>query len=114
MLQRIRLHTRDGVREYPIVPSAAALQAAAVDGEIAVGDDIIYREWICWVMEDIELLILDSLRNVVPVQPIGAGPEFVPPMGGWNAAPDGMQWSFTVNGQPVTPEQMAQYMGGQM
>lgn len=101
MLQKIQLQTRDGIREYKFVPSAAALTAAAGAGEISVGEDIVYREYIVMVLEDYELLILD--RILAPV--MNMGPEFVPPMGGWNTAPDGMQWSFTVNGQPVDPAQ---------
>ncbi len=95
MLQTIRLQTLDGIREYPILPSAAALQAAADAGEISVGDEIVYREFIVLVLEDYELLILDR----IPAQVMNMGPEFVPPMG------DGVNMQFFVNGQPVDPAQ---------
>ncbi len=90
MLQTIRLQTLDGIREYPILPSAAALQAAADAGEISVGDEIVYREFIVLVLEDFELLVLDDLRNVMPV---------MGPMG------NGVNMQFFVNGQPVDPAQ---------
>ena len=94
MLQKIKLQTRDGIREYKFVPSAAALTAAAGAGEISVGEDIVYREYIVMVLEDYELLILDR----IPAPVMNMGPEFVPPMGN-------VQYSFTVNGQPVDPAQ---------
>jgi len=95
MLQKITLQTRDGIREYPLLPSAAALQAAADAGEISVWDEIVYREFIVLVLEDFELLILDRM----PAPVMNMGPEFVPPMG------DGANFQFFVNGQPVDPAQ---------
>lgn len=106
MVAKIRLQTADGVREYKFVPHAAALQAAADAGEVGPGEEIIYREYLVWVLGDSEMLILDRVQMAAPVFGGGmAGPEFAPPV-------DGMQWHFTVNGQPVTPEQAEQFMGG--
>ena len=109
MVAKIRLQTADGVREYKFVPHAAALQAAADAGEVGPGEEIIYREYLVLVLGDGEMLILDRVQMAAPVF---GGPEFAPPVGGWSASPEGMQWHFTVNGQPVTPEQAAQFMGG--
>lgn len=76
MLQRIQIQTRDGIREYPFVSSAAALKAAADSGEITVGQELIYREYIVLVLEDYELLILDTVRNIVPFPPMDSDASF--------------------------------------
>lgn len=87
MLQMVRIQTMDGVREFPFVPHAAALQAAAYANEIMVGQEFIYREYIVMMLAENELLVLDRIQMPVP------------PMGGWSQSPDGMQWSFTMGGQ---------------
>ena len=113
MLTKVRIQTRDGVRELPFVPSAAALKAAADAGEVAVGDDIVYREWLVWLLEDYNMLILERLQVPNPVFGGGAGPEYAPPMGdAWRMFTPNMgnaQFSFTVNGVPVDP---SQFMNG--
>ena len=98
MVQRIQLQTPEGMREFPYLPTAAALIAAADAGDIVVGQEVIYREYRVLVLEDFELLILDRVGGMVP-------PEFVPPFGGVGGA----DWKVTVNGVPVDP---AQFMNG--
>lgn len=113
MLQRIKLQTPDGIREYALVPGSDAYDAARGAGEIHIGDEIVYRNYLVVIVDDFEMLVMERIQMGDPVFGGGmAGPEFAPPVGGWSASPDGMQWHFTVNGQPVTPEQAAQFMGG--
>ena len=101
MVQTIQIRTQDGVREYKLLPSAAALQAAADAGEITVGEEVVYRTFIVLVLEDFELLILGN----IPAPVMDMGPEFVPPVGGMG----NVHW-FTVdpsqfrNGGPVGNE----------
>ena len=117
MLQRVRLQTPDGIREYVLVPGTNEFDTAKAAGEIHIGDEIVYRNYLAAIIDDFEMLVLETLQ-AMPF----AGPEYVPNMGGfaggvpdmgsWRSSPDGTQWSFTVNGQPVTPEQAAQFMRG--
>ena len=116
MLQRVRLQTPDGIREYKFAQDSRAYDAAKEAGEIEIGEEMIYRSFLVHVLPDYVMLMLDKVG--MPF----TGPEFVPNMGGfaggvpdmgnWQSSPDGTHWSFTMNGQPVTPEQMAQMMGG--
>ena len=69
MIQKIQLQTQDGVREYKLLPNAAALQAAAGTGEIAVGEEVVYRNFVALVLEDFELLVLGAIH--VPVMNMG-------------------------------------------
>jgi len=105
--QTIQIHTPDGVKEYPYCPDSAALTAAMDAGEIHVGDDIVYRNYLVYLHERNGMVLLDTIQMPMPDMG-GMPPQFVPDM----QIPNGAQWSFTVNGQPVTPEQMAQFMGG--
>lgn len=104
MIKMIRLQTPDGVREYAAFESDAEYRDAFLGGEIHVGDDVIYKNYLVWVLEDGYMLVLDQIQSA---------PQFVPNMGGM---PDmGGNWSFTINGQPVDPAQMEQFMrGGQV
>lgn len=89
MLRRIKIQTNDGVREYPFVPDAAALKAAADAGEVKPGDEIVYKQWLVWIFGDIGYLVILERLNI-PVEVFGGGMG-VPPQA---------QWSFTVNGGP--------------
>lgn len=86
MIQKIKLQTNGEVREYKFLPDAAAFQAAACTGEIAVREEVVYREFIVLVLEDFEMLILDR---------IGGIPQFFnqPFQGGAGGA----DWKFTVD-----------------
>ena len=81
MVQRICVQTREGPREFKFFGDSAALTAARNTGEIAVGEEVIYRSHIVFVLDDYNLLILE---------------QFMP-------TPQG--FSFTVNGVPVDPAQ---------
>lgn len=121
MLQRIKLQTPDGIREYVLVPGSDAYDAARGAGEIHIGDEIVYRNYLVAIMDDFEMLVLERIQMGDPVFGGGMGPQFAPPPGGfatgsfgdragWNT--DGANWSFTINGVPLTPEQMEQFAGG--
>lgn len=83
MIQKVRVQTASGVREYSFVPHSAALKAALDAGEVSVGEEIIYREWIAKVLDTDELVAFE--RAAMPM------------------------FSFTVNGVPFDP---AQFAGG--
>lgn len=74
MLQRIKIETRDGVREYPFIPDAAAFKAAADAGEVKPGDDIVYRQWLVWVLDDVSYMLIMERLNI-PVEFFG-GPQY--------------------------------------
>ena len=61
MLQKIQLQTADGAREYKLVLSADALKAAADTGEIAVGEEVVYKQYLVKVLSGEETLILERL-----------------------------------------------------
>ena len=114
-MQKIQVQTPEGVREYLFITGTAEYDAAREAGEIAIGMDIVYKNYLVGIIDNFEMLVLDMLSGV---------PQFdqgmpdmdgfsggMPDMGNWQQAP-GMQWSFTINGQPVTPEQFNAAMGG--
>lgn len=101
MIQKVQIQTLDGVREYPFIPDAAAFKAAADAGEISVGDEIIYRQWVVLLLDDLEMLILT--QHGVPFMNPNTGGDT---MGFGFGAPD---IRMTVNGIPVDP---AQFMKG--
>ena len=104
MMQKIRLQTPEGIRELPIARSSEEYETGKASGEIAVGMDIVYKNFLVRVIEDYEMLVLEGLRGV---------PQFNSCMpNGFNMdIPNGAQWSFTVNGQPVTPERRSLWEG---
>ena len=75
IIQKIMLHTNEGAREYKILPTAAAFQAAADAEEIAVGEEVIYREYLVLVIEDFNMVILSYIGGFAqpPPQFTGAG-----------------------------------------
>jgi len=94
MAQKIQIQTPEGPREYIFLPDSAAYQAALNAGEIVVGQEVIYRQYIVWVLEDFLMLVLDQ------VTPAGFG---FPPNGAgqWTSANGGQTWTFTMGG-PMT------------
>lgn len=96
-MQKIKLQTPEGVREFLLISGTAEYDAAREAGEIHVGDDIVYKNYLVWIIDNFEMLILDMLQGI---------PQFDPGM------PDMGNWSFTINGQPITPEQFSAAMGG--
>lgn len=110
MLQRIRLQTPDGIREYVLVPGTNEFDTAKAAGEIHIGDEIVYRNYLVAIIGDFEMLVLERIQMGDPVFGGGMEPQFAPPAGGWST--DGGNWSFTINGVPLTPEQMEQFAGG--
>lgn len=116
MVAKIKLQTPDGIREYALVPGTNEFDSAKAAGEIHIGDEIVYRNFLVAIIEDFEMLVLERIKIGDPVFGGGMGPEFAPPPGGfgdragWNT--DGANWSFTINGVPLTPEQMEQFAGG--
>lgn len=89
-MQKIKLMTSEGAKEFWFIPDGAEYEAARVDGEIHIGDEIVYRNYLVIIIEDYEMLILERLQGM----PFGQNGS----------------WSFT-----VSPEQMAEFMrGGQL
>ena len=43
MLQKVKLNTPDGIKDYPFVPDSVSYEAALASGEITEGMDIVYR-----------------------------------------------------------------------
>ena len=101
MSGKVKVATSEGTREYLSIQDSNEFDAAREAGEIVAGQEIIYRTYVVYVLEDYGMLILSRVH-------VMGGPQFVSPTGGWQASPDGMQWSFTVNGQPADP---SQFMG---
>ena len=104
MLQKIKLQTPDGVREYKFLPDGGAYESAKASGEIAVGEEVIYRSFLVHILPGYEMLVLQQV-NIPIMHDTGGNP------GGeaWSFNPNMAGWSFTVNGVPVDP---SQFMGG--
>ena len=88
MLQKVKLNTPDGIKDYPFVPDSVSYEAALASGEITEGMDIVYRSFLVHIIHDSEMLVLTQIAQFVQN-----------PMGGMQG------WTFTVNGVPVDPDQ---------
>lgn len=102
-MQTVQIQTPEGVRNFPFYMDSAAVRAARDTGEIAVGDEIVYREHLVEVMENDQMLALER---------IGGMPNGFPPFPGTGGA-GGADWMFTMNGVPVTPEEWEKNMRGE-
>ena len=103
MIKRIQLQTPDGVREVKYITGSVEFDAARNAGEIAIGEEIIYKNSLVQIIDGFGMLLLDTI-------------QCTPFTGGFSGIhQDGGQWSFTINGQPVDPTQMEEFMrGGQV
>lgn len=115
-MQKIQLQTPEGIREYLFIPGTAEYDAARETGEIHVGDDIVYRNCLVEIIDGFAMLVLEMIQGMPMYNPVMPDMDSfagrAPDMGSWQQAPGGMQWSFTVNGQPVSPDQFNAAMGG--
>ena len=115
-MQKIRLPVSDGVKEFIWIPGDLEFESAKASGDIHIGDEIVYKNYVVGIIDNFEMLVLDTLQMVGGFDPgmpdMDSFSAEMPDMGSWQQAPGGMQWSFTINGQPVSPDQFNAAMGG--
>lgn len=108
-MQKIQLQTPDGVREFLLISGTAEYDAAREAGEIAIGMDIVYKNYLVGIIDNFEMLILDVLQGIPQFDP------GIPNMGRFTMEMPDMtngHFSFTVNGRPVSQEEFEAAMGG--
>lgn len=112
-MTKIQLQTPEGVREVKCITGSAEFDAARDAGEIAIGEEIVYKNKLVQIIDGYGMLLLDTVQGAPFMGGFTGG---MPDMGGFSGIhQDGARWSFTVNGQPVNPEQMEEFMrGGQV
>ena len=64
MLPRVKLQTNEGMREYMFAQDWAAYESAKNAGEIKVGDDLIYREYLVHILPEYRLLVIARIGPV--------------------------------------------------
>ena len=68
-MTKIRVQHPDGVVEYPAYGTHEDVLAAIGTGDIAYGQDIVYRGYIVQLMDDKQMLLVDMLQpNMLGVQ----------------------------------------------
>ena len=113
-MQNIKLQTPEGIREYLFIPGTAEYDAAREAGEISVGMDIVYKNYLVGIIDGFAMLVLEMIRGI---------PQFDPGMPNVDSFPGGVpnlempdmtdgHFSFTVNGRPVSQEEFEAMMGG--
>lgn len=103
-MQKIHLQTPEGIREYLFIPGTAEYDAAREAGEIAVGDDIVYRNCLVEIIDGFAMLVLEMVQGMPMYNP-GMPDIEMPDMTNGH-------FSFTVNGRPVSQEEFEAAMGG--
>ena len=66
VLPRIKIQTPDGVKEYPVAENSVAFEAARDSGELTPGMEIIYRQFIVYLLADCQMLVLSQIAQMMP------------------------------------------------
>lgn len=106
-MQKIQLQTPEGFREYLFIPGTEEFDSARESGEIHIGDEIIYRNCLVEIIDGFAMLVLEMIQGMPMYNP------GMPNMDGFaGGVPDMGNFSFTINGRPVTQEEFEAMMGG--
>ena len=62
----IQLHTPEGLKEYLYIQNPAEYEAGKDSGEITVGKDIVYKNYLVTINEDYGMTVLDMIQMNVP------------------------------------------------
>ena len=118
-MQNIKLQTPEGIREYLFIPGTAEYDAAREAGEISVGMDIVYKNYLVGIIDGFAMLVLEMIRGIPQFDPgmpnMDSFSERVPNMDGFTMEMPDMtngHFSFTVNGRPVSQDEFEAAMGG--
>lgn len=63
-VQRVMIRTPEGEREYKYIPDSDAYEAACSAGDISVGEDIVYREFIVHILPDYQMMLLTRIGSL--------------------------------------------------